>query len=253
MLKVAAVVLPLCNAFTGYTSDGKTWNAKTVSVNTEWDTLEEVIVGRSASVMPNAQANWLYETTKILPGDDSAEILPCIEEGNFNNWGLAPNPNPTVDCEGVPEACCPFNKVQREVDSLVALLDSYGVVVQRPEVYNRTVMEGNFGPDTFPLQGGMNQFARDVMQVVENILIELTPGAANRRGELLNYHKFFEERFEGADAARFAMPTRDFSVQNYGAGLSSPVCDDFFCTRLRITLQQERLRRDRRWGRHVDG
>ena len=76
-----------------------------------------------------------------------------------------------------PEDCCSFNKFYDEAEDLVEILEQYGVVVYRPEALSRTKLEQNFGAETMKVQGAMNQFSRDIMQVVENLVIELTPGA----------------------------------------------------------------------------
>lgn len=208
---------------------------RTVSVRTEWDPLEEIIVARGGNIFPNKYSNWIMEASKILPGDDGKSVMSCIVNDDprlLSNWGVnweSPDASgKDAPCKDTPDACCQYNKVKDEVGNLIEILERYNVTVHRPEYMSKAKLEQNYGTDTFARQGAMNQFARDVMQVVENVLIELTPGAANRRGEILNYKKLLEWRFEGADAAVISMPSRDFSVQNYGAGLPGGAeCDAF--------------------------
>lgn len=192
------------------------------------------------------------EMLKILPEEDWLKFGHCMKgTENNRNWGVAPEPPnqflPTEVAEidagklanydgctdtfdtfdattGTGERaknssyCCTYNEVKREADEVLRVLKKYNVKVRRPTGFNVANREGNYG-EMFTKMGGMNQFSRDVMQVVGNVIFELQPGASNRKGELLNYYAQFEDLQKSAGdngLALLQMPYRDYTKQNTG-------------------------------------
>jgi hypothetical protein len=61
------------------------------------------------------------------------------------------------------------------------------------------------------------------MQIIDNVILELTPGAANRRGEILNYDKIFNELKQSEpNMNTIQMPARSYEVENLPGNFAAP-------------------------------
>lgn len=146
-------------------------SGKIVNSHTEWETLEEVIVGRAAgATMPKLHTH----LKAVVPPEMYAEF-----EANAGK----PFPKEIVDA------------ADKELDYLQHVLEQEGVVVQRPDV-----MEGDFSqpyktPDWEEDNGLYAAMPRDILITVGNEIIEAPMAWRSRFFEYRPYRRLIKEYF----------------------------------------------------------
>lgn len=134
----------------------------------EWDTLEEIVVGRADSAC--------YEPTE--PG-----YRPAVR-------GVPDTPFPTG-----PKPAAVVEKANEELQELVSLLETRGITVRRPEIqdYSRRVVTPTFEVE--------NQYCgvcpRDVMITFGNEILEATMSRRARYFEYLAYRRLVYDYWLG--------------------------------------------------------
>ena len=163
-----------------------------------------------ACTKPGNQANWHGQRT------DSSAIactakpqLHCDRDENKNENFCAACYNP----------CATFEDTEKETNSVLHILQNFThadgskIKVWRPDATEPAKLVSNYGPKNQALQGAMDMFARDIVQVIGNLLVMLEPGSPSRRGEQLLYNSLLESQLNGTNAARVSMPNRDWTKQ----------------------------------------
>lgn len=141
-----------------------------MSSSTEWDFLEEVIVGRvEGSMFPS----W----DKILKNTIPRNALPSYESQFLEKGRLIPE-----------------NIIERgniALENLIYLLKAEGVKVKRPEVFN---FNKPFGTPIWKVESGVSSAnPRDVFLVVGNYIIECPMADRGRYFEAFPYRKILKE------------------------------------------------------------
>ena len=163
-----------------------------IRVDSEYGTLREVILGRGVMRYPDAErAAWVAEGVKVLPPDEARQV---IERSGRHSRDL-----PKHDL------------IEQENDQLIQILDRFGVTVHRPDEITDEQVIGNFGAEWLP-NGYIQTFARDSIFVVGSNVIELQPGAPNRRADNLGLRRLLSERLRGSGALWFQMPFVDVTL-----------------------------------------
>lgn len=85
------------------------------------------------------------------------------------------------------------------------------MVIHRPDPLTDEQVAANYGAEWLA-QGYIQGYSRDPLFVVGDNVIELAPGAPNRRAELLGYRRLFSERVAGSGAKWVQMPLVDVSA-----------------------------------------
>lgn len=160
-----------------------------VFVDYEYGRLHEVVLGRGVMRYPDVErAAWAAEGLKVLPEAEAAKVR---ERSGQDSRDLDK-----------------FALVEAENEALLAVFDQYGVVVHRPDPLTDAQVAANYGKEWLA-NGYIQTFSRDPMFVVGDNVIELAPGAPNRRAEMLGYRRLFAERLTGSGAKWFQMPLVD--------------------------------------------
>jgi len=205
----------------------------------EWGRLHEVIIGRAGMIFPNQDTVAVWQALKILPGHDKQMAAACFGKRNFECCTGAEDPHFVPSLETCPvnppasDSCCTYGKVATEAENFVKALKAEGIDVIRGDEMSVATLEGNWGKEVLGIQGAMSIFPRDIMQVVNNIVIQHMLGGSNRRGEIYMMTKRWRERFgqpgwqEAVNGVQvLSMPVRDFSEQNFGGCKKVIGCDD---------------------------
>ncbi len=165
-----------------------------IHVDYEYGRLDEVILGRGVMRYPDVErATWAAEGMKVLPESEAAKVR---ERSGRDSRDLDKH-----------------NLVEQENEELLALFAKYDVTVHRPEPLTDEQVAANYGREWLP-NGYIQTFARDPMFVVGDNVIELAPGAPNRRAEMLGYRRLFAERVAGSGAKWYQMPLVDVRTVN---------------------------------------
>ena len=144
--------------------------ASPVCSYTEWDLLEEVIVG----VVDGARfPSWHIALEPVLP-DNQREVFR-------KNAGNA------FPAERIAAA-------NKELDEFVRILEGEGVKVRRPEPMNQTE---SFGAPGWTSTGLYNAMPRDLLLVVGNDIIECPLAWRSRYCEVFGYRSLLKEYFKG--------------------------------------------------------
>lgn len=163
--------------------------SKPIYVDYEYGDLMEVILGRGIMRCPDVErAGWVAEAVKVLPEAEAAEMR---ERSGRHSCDL-------------PK----YQLVEAENNALIEVFDRFGVIVHRPDELTDAHMAANYGEEWL-INGYLQTYSRDPLFVVGHNVIELTPGAPNRRAELLGYRRLFNERLLGSGAKWFQMPMVD--------------------------------------------
>lgn len=158
----------------------------------EYGNLQEVIVGRGTMRYPDVEkAAWAAEGLKVLPESEAAKARE--RSGKHSR---------DMDKHRLVEA---------ENDALIELLERFGVIVHRPDEITDDPLAANFGAEWLA-NGYIQTYSRDPIFVVGDNVIELAPGAPNRRAEQLGYRRLFAERVAGSGARWFQMPLVDVAA-----------------------------------------
>lgn len=160
-----------------------------IHVDYEYGRLHEVILGRGVMRYPDVErARWAAEGMKVLPEQEAVKVR---ERSGRDSRDLDK-----------------YELVERENDELMQVFARYGVTVHRPDPLSDEQVAANYGREWLP-NGYIQTFSRDPMFVVGDNVIELAPGAPNRRAEMLGYRRLFAERVAGSGAKWFQMPLVD--------------------------------------------
>jgi N-dimethylarginine dimethylaminohydrolase len=216
-------------------------------VTTEWGPLKEVILGRSRFQIGNTALSgtadeplgWTAEAVAIFPKDEWTNTLACTKPGNQANWhGQRADPA-AVSCETKAQLycdsednkddafcascynpCASFEETEKETNSVLEILQNFKhadgstIKIWRPDTTEPLKQVANYGVQNQELQGNMDIFSRDVLQVIGNVLVMLEPGSPSRRGEQLLYNGVLDSQLAGTNVARVSMPNRDWSKQS---------------------------------------
>jgi N-dimethylarginine dimethylaminohydrolase len=216
-------------------------------VTTEWGPLKEVILGRSRFQIGNTALSgtadeplgWTAEAVAIFPKDEWTNTLACTKPGNQANWhGQRADPA-AVSCETKAQLycdsednkddafcascynpCASFEETEKETNSVLEILQNFKhadgstIKIWRPDTTEPLQMVANYGVQNQELQGNMDIFSRDVLQVIGNVLVMLEPGSPSRRGEQLLYNGVLDSQLADTNVARVSMPNRDWSKQS---------------------------------------
>ncbi len=221
--------------------------ADRLHVNTEWGPLKEVILGRSRFQIGNTALSgtadeplgWTSEAMAIFPKDEWIKTLACTRPGNQANWHGQRNDPTAVSCETKAQLycdsednkdnafcascynpCASFNDTEEETQALLRILQNFKhadgstIKIWRPDTTQPLKMAANYGAQNQELQGNMDIFSRDILQVIGNVLVMLEPGSPSRRGEQLLYNRLLDSQLAGTNVARVSMPNRDWSKQS---------------------------------------
>lgn len=173
--------------------------ASPVHSHTEWQPLEEVIVGRidGASVPPNH----VVERARDLGGIAAGAFR--VLSGRRYPWLLRA-------------------RAQRELDGFVALLGREGVTVRRPEVMDFTVESRTpFWSST----GFCTASPRDLLMVVGDEIIEAASPWRARYFEVYAYRRLLNEYFR-AGATWTAAPKPQLADETFDAEFTVPGADE---------------------------
>jgi N-dimethylarginine dimethylaminohydrolase len=149
-----------------------------VSVYTEWDPLEEVVVGRATNA-------------RIALPDRS---LFAVEYREYGDPGLIPSgpyPERVID------------ETEEDLDALVAAFEKLGVTVRRPEVWDHS---RQFASPDWVTDGQYNYCPRDLFVPVGNWLIEAPMTLRCRQHETLSFKSLLLEYMQ--DGARWVAAPR---------------------------------------------
>lgn len=147
--------------------------AWTVSCHTEWDPLEEVIVGHVDGTV----------VTQWEPGFEA--MIPHEHRDTIADYHLRNAGQPFTEEQFVP--------ARREVEEFVRVLVGEGVIVRRPELVDNTIPYST--PD-FYSPGGFGQYnPRDVLTVIGDELIESPMSWRSRYFEFRAYRSLVKEYF----------------------------------------------------------
>lgn len=149
-------------------SDREPTNA--VSVNNEWDSLREVIVGEIAEAR---FPDWHRVVEAVVPRRHH-EIFKERVGKRFPSQHVA--------------------AAQRELDHLANFLDRQGVLVRRPQ---KVPLDAPIATPFFKVSGGMyHAMPRDSVLVIGNSIIEAPMSWRNRHFETMAYRTIFKEYSE---------------------------------------------------------
>jgi N-dimethylarginine dimethylaminohydrolase len=163
-----------------------------IRVDSEYGALREIILGRGVMRYPNVEkAAWLAEGIKVLPPDEAQQVI--------DRSGMHSRDLPKHDL------------IEQENDQLIEILERFGVTVHRPDEITDEQVAGNFGTEWLA-QGYIQTFVRDSIFVVGNNVIELQPGAPNRRTDNLGLRRLLADRLRGSGALWFQMPVVDVTA-----------------------------------------
>ena len=140
-----------------------------VSVHTEWDPLEEVIVGIADNARIPSPDLGLFAVDYA----DSYENIRDIPTG-----GYAPH---VVD------------ETREDLDAFVAVLESCGVIVRRPEPWDHS---RTFSTPDWSADGEYNYCPRDVLLAIGETVIEAPMVLRTRYFETLSYRRILLDYFK---------------------------------------------------------
>lgn len=144
-----------------------------VNVHTEWDPLEEIIVGQAFDDCQFPTNDWVFHNAHInIPGEDPSN-LPS---------GLLP---PDV-----------VRQAQEDLQALAEALEGLGVKVRRPEYvdFSKTCATPYWEAD------GFNTYCpRDTLLAVGNTVIEAPMALRSRQFEYYAYWQFMRECIQAGD------------------------------------------------------
>jgi glycine amidinotransferase len=157
-----------------------------VNSRNEWDPLEEIIVGRlEGATMPPAHP----VVTCNIPNRAAARAQSLVAGFRYPRIMVEP--------------------AQRELDGFIALLQSLGVLVRRPEPVDH---KRRIRTPYWSSRGFCNSCPRDVVLVVGDEIIETPMIWLCRYFETLSYHPIFKDYFRRG--ARWRLPPNRRSRTN---------------------------------------
>lgn len=164
-----------------------------VNVDYEYGNLREVILGIPIMRYPDAErADWVAKGMEVLPPSEAEKVME--RSGKHSRYDLDK-----------------YEQAEAECRELIEILESFDVKVHRPTEITDEQVAANYGEEWL-VNGYIQTYSRDPMFVVGDTVIELTPGAPNRRAEMLGYRKLFAERLLGSKARWVQMPLQDISA-----------------------------------------
>jgi N-dimethylarginine dimethylaminohydrolase len=175
-------------------SSGPAWSASTdtVGVDYEYGKLKEVVVGVPYTVFPDMTvAKWALETAKILPRAEADRAIALSAKDSVST--------------GI------YDQLEKENGELIAILESHGVKVLRPDVLSRERVAENFGMDYVRFGGISQQYTRDPAIVVGDNVIENSMGSLYRRSDILGMVKLLRDRLMNTATRWVSMPALDYS------------------------------------------
>jgi N-dimethylarginine dimethylaminohydrolase len=163
-----------------------------IQVDFEYGTLKEVIVGIPYVLFPEiTSAPWVSEAMTILPEDEARKMIALSGKDSVETGQYEP--------------------LEEENRELIRILREHKVTVHRPEQVTRERAAINFGEEFIRLGGISQQFTRDPILVIGDIVIENAMGSLYRRADILGLKNLFLERLMNSDARWVAMPSLDYS------------------------------------------
>jgi N-dimethylarginine dimethylaminohydrolase len=163
-----------------------------ISVHNEYGQLREVILGRGIMRYPDAEkATWFAEGLAILPPEEAQRVRDRSGKHSYD----------------LPK----HDLIEHENDQLIEILEPFGVTIHRPDEITDEQVTANFGAEWLS-QGYIQTFARDVIFVVGDNVIELQPGTPLRRADYLGMRHLLAERLRGSGAHWFQMPAVDITT-----------------------------------------
>jgi glycine amidinotransferase len=140
-----------------------------VNSHNEWDPLEEIIVGRlEGATMPSDHP----VVTCNIPNGAAARAQSLVAGLRYPKIMVGP--------------------AQRELDGFIALLQSLGIVVQRPEPADH---KKRFSTPYWSSRGFCNSCPRDAILIVGDEIIETPMVWPCRYFETLSYRRIFKDYF----------------------------------------------------------
>ncbi len=163
-----------------------------VYVDSEYGSLQEVIVGLPYGKSPELNSPWLQETLKILPQDEADYTRATAGL----SWTKMIHP---VKHKSETEL------LEEENIALIKVLTSLGVRVFRPKQLTEDFIVQNYGREI--LANGYSQdFPRDNMIVIGNQAIEFNLRTMLRRADISGFKEILSSRFKQGNMRWFAMP-----------------------------------------------
>jgi N-dimethylarginine dimethylaminohydrolase len=160
-----------------------------IYVDYEYGNLREIIVGVPVMRYPDVgRAAWVTEALEVLPPAEAAKLR--------ERSGL--------DSRDLPK----YEAMEAENRALIDVLQRFDVTVHRPSPITDETVAANFGHEWL-VNGYIQTYSRDPIFVVADNVIELAPGAPNRRADLLGYRGLFDQRVAGSGAKWVQMPAVD--------------------------------------------
>lgn len=160
-----------------------------VSSFNEWDPLEEVIVGRA-------------ENAQIARRDHSLYTIEYRDCGSLEKTPTGRYPDHVIA------------ETQQELEALVEVFRSAGVIVRRPEVFDHT---REFGSPDWKTDGQYNYCPRDLFVVAGNTIIEAPMTLRARQHETLSFKPILREYLQSG-ARWFSAPKPVLADEDYRLG-----------------------------------
>lgn len=161
-----------------------------INVDYEWGDLREVIVGLPVMRYPDVgRAAWMAKALEVLPESEASKARE--RSGKHSKHDLDK-----------------YARMEAECEELIEILEGLDVTVHRPSELTDDLVAANYGSEWLP-NGYIQAYSRDPIFVVGDFVIELAPGAPNRRAEILGFRKLLGERLAGSAARWVQMPAVD--------------------------------------------
>lgn len=162
-------MLAFSSFFRGASPESGRGSRKVVEAYTEWDPLEEVVVGTVKGAI-------------VPPWDSITEAtMPSHAEWFFKKYGEQPFPQEMIE------------SATQELDNLAAVLEKLGVKVRRPEPIDFSV---EYQTPWWKSRGLYAAMPRDVLMVVGDTIIEAPMAWRTRYFEVFAYRKLIKEYFD---------------------------------------------------------
>lgn len=184
-------------------------DSSSIYVASEYARLREVIVGHGTGKQVDLyKAPWVKSAAKIFSPDGTYEGF--LKAFGYQS-GKSYKDFPWTDNSSEPDpTMSKYDKIEQENDYLIAALKKYGVIVHRPQELIDQDVADNFG-EGWLVNGYQQIFSRDPIFIVGNNVVELSPSAPNRRGDLLGMFSLLHGRVEGTNANWIQMPTTNYT------------------------------------------
>ena len=163
-----------------------------VYVDCEYGDLKEVIVGLPYGMSPSLDAPWFEDAMKVLPADEAEYARKTA--GML--WTEMIDPT-----TGKSET----DMLEEENRAFIAILQSLGVAVRRPERITPEFIREHYGAGIL-VNGFSQDFPRDNLAVIGNTVIELNLRTPLRKADISGFRKILAEKCADGTVKRFSMP-----------------------------------------------